>query len=216
MRKTSRNFIYIGQFGVRLDEAKDEVEDLMLIRSDDVTKKKFHDTTRLLKKHNVVFALLMHTTGDSYLAGHCLMKIQESSNQENTALIPKKAKSKDTEQLASYFRFTTTLLDLEASTVKEAISKQNYATDECFINSIYDFYHDNLLKADKKRNVITRASILQIIGKRRTSSKACPSRASLRSSSSTASHSMSSTSSARSCSSTTHQPETIITMSCSV
>ena len=56
-------------------------------------------------------------------------------------------------------------MDLEASTFKDAISKRNYAKDECFINSIYDFYHDNLLKADKKRNVINRASILKTIGK---------------------------------------------------
>ena len=54
---------------------------------------------------------------------------------------------------------------MEASTFTEALGKQNYAKDECFINSIYDFYHDRVLKTDKKRNVITRASILKTIGK---------------------------------------------------
>jgi hypothetical protein len=54
---------------------------------------------------------------------------------------------------------------MEASTFKEALGKQNYAKDECFINSIYDFYHDSVLKTDKKRNVITRANILKTIGK---------------------------------------------------
>ena len=54
---------------------------------------------------------------------------------------------------------------MEASTFKEALGKQNYAKDECFINSIYDFYHDSVLKTDKKRSVITRASILKTIGK---------------------------------------------------
>ena len=34
-----------------------------------------------------------------------------------------------------------------------------------FMNSIYDLYHDNLLKADGKRNAITRESILKTIGK---------------------------------------------------
>ncbi len=49
---------------------------------------------------------------------------------------------------------------MEATTFKEAISNQkNYAKDECFLNTIYDFYRDNLLKADEKRNAITRESI---------------------------------------------------------
>ena len=76
-----------------------------------------------------------------------------------------KAKNKDTEKLVAYYRFTTTELDMEATTFKEAISKQNYAKDECFLNTLYDFYRDKLLKADGKRNAITRESILKTICK---------------------------------------------------
>ena len=54
---------------------------------------------------------------------------------------------------------------MDATTFKDAISKGNYQKDECFINSIFDFYGDNLMRADKKRNVINRATILQTIGK---------------------------------------------------
>jgi len=175
--KYSKNLkqFYIGQFELRLDEADlsflRDVENQMLIRKDDATKKLFHDTTRLLKKHNVIFSNLMDTTGESYLAGLYLMNLKDASDQGNTAFIPKKAKSKDTEKLAAFYRFTTTELDLDASTFKEAISKKRYAKDECFINSIYDFYHDNLLRSDKKRNVITRASILKTIGKTEESVK---------------------------------------------
>ena len=93
------------------------------------------------------------------------MRISDSDNQGNTEFIPQKAKNKGTEKLAAFYRFTTTELDMEASTFKEALGKQNYAKDECFINSIYDFYHDSVLKTDKKRNVITRANILKTIGK---------------------------------------------------
>ena len=74
-------------------------------------------------------------------------------------------KNKDTEKLAAFYRYTTTELDLEFDTFKEAISKGNYRKDECFINSIYDFYGDNLMRADRKRNVINRATLLQTIGK---------------------------------------------------
>jgi hypothetical protein len=80
----------------------------MLIRKKSETAKQFYDTTRLLKKHNVAFAHLMDTTGDSYLAAIYLMKIRVAGDQENIAFIPKKAKSKDTEKLAAYYRFTIT------------------------------------------------------------------------------------------------------------
>ena len=64
---------YIGQFELKVDETdlkwlKDEVEDQMLIRNDELTRKTFYETTKFLSKHNVVFAHLMDTTGESYLA----------------------------------------------------------------------------------------------------------------------------------------------------
>ncbi len=119
---------------------KSEVEDLMLMRNDDATKRLFHDTA----------PYLMDTNGGSYLAGVYLMNIQETGDQENTAFIPTKAKSNDTEKLAAYYRFTTTQLDLGAPTSREVISKQNYAKDECLISSIYDLYHDNLFDSGQE------------------------------------------------------------------
>ena len=83
---------------------KNDVEDRMLIRKEPETAKDFYATTRLLKKHNVVFEHLMDTTGDSYLAAVSLMKIRAAGDQNITAFIPKKAKSKDTEKLAAYYR----------------------------------------------------------------------------------------------------------------
>ena len=37
--------------------------------------------------------------------------------------------------------------------------------NECWINTLYDFYGDNLLSQDKKRNVITRDIILETLGR---------------------------------------------------
>ena len=79
------------------------------------------------------------------------VKIKNSGSPDNAAFIPKEAKSKDTDKLAAYYRFTTTHLDLDASTLKEAISKQNYAKDECIVNRTDGFYRDSCSKADKKR-----------------------------------------------------------------
>ena len=102
-----------------------------------------------MRKENVIFANLMDSLGGSYLAAVYLTKVAPSHSQINTARQPKKAKKKDTDKIFAYYCFTTTELDLEASTFKEAISNQNYAKDECFISSVYDFYRDNLLRADE-------------------------------------------------------------------
>ena len=112
----------------------------MLIRKDEATAEDFKAVCKFMSKHNVVSAHLMDSTGESYLAGLYLMKINDTISQGNTESIPQKAKIKDTDKLAAYYRFTTTELDMEATTFKEASSKQNYAKDECFLNTLYDFF----------------------------------------------------------------------------
>ena len=114
---------------------------------------------------NAEFNEMMRTYGRSYLAAVYVMNVRPSHTQINTSFIPKKAKNKYGDKIATHHRFATTELDLEAHTFKDAIAKGNYVRDECFVNSIYDFYADDLLRADKKRNVITRTSILATIGK---------------------------------------------------
>ena len=48
-------------------------------------------------------------------------------------------------------------------TFMEAIRNKNHTENECWINSIYDFYKDTLL-SENKRKQITRATILNDIG----------------------------------------------------
>jgi len=52
---------------------------------------------------------------------------------------------------------------MNADTFKEAIENNNYTKNECWLNSISDFYGDNLL-SDKRRKHITRETILNDIG----------------------------------------------------
>ena len=65
----------------------------------------------------------MDSVGDSYLAALYIMNIFDSDTPGNKELIPKKARNKDTEKIATYYRFSSTELDLEASTFKDAIAK---------------------------------------------------------------------------------------------
>jgi hypothetical protein len=73
--------------------------------------------------------------------------------------------NKNTTKISIKNNYITTELDLSKDTFEEAIKNEKYVKNECFINSIYDFYGDNLLSSSKKRNVIDRARILSIIGK---------------------------------------------------
>ena len=96
-----------------------------------------------------------------------VMNLNNSNFSESKRLEfdPKRIKNKGGNQIAAYYRYSTTELDLSVDTFKEAIAKTHYVKDECFLDSIYDFYKDNLLSSNKQRNVITRASLLETIGK---------------------------------------------------
>ena len=165
---------YIGSFDLRLDGAEETflktVQNKMLRRSGTVPTPEGGDFKRLallLKSKNVVFAHLMNTTGDSYLEAMYVMNLADSNFEQSKRLEfdPKRIKNKSGNQVAAYYRYSTTELDLTVDTFKEAIAKTHYVKDECFLNSIYDFYKDNLLSTAKQRNVITRASLLETIGK---------------------------------------------------
>ena len=54
---------------------------------------------------------------------------------------------------------------MNKSTFREAIEKQHYRVNECWINCLYDHYRDTLLSTDKTRHLVSRAMILDIIGR---------------------------------------------------
>jgi len=63
------------------------------------------------------------------------------------------------------YRYCCNEIDVSKTTLKEAIEKNNYIKHECWINSLYDFYHDSLLSPDKQRYRITRESLLKLLNK---------------------------------------------------
>ena len=76
--------------------------------------------------------------------------------------IPKKSDGK----VAITFKYKTNKIDMTKETFKEAIAKQNYIKDECWINALYEVYGTTLLSSNKQqRYVITRAKILETIGR---------------------------------------------------
>ena len=145
---------FIGSFELTIDDIdhkwlKDEIEDRMLIRKEEATAQNFKAICKFMSKHNDIFAEMMDHFGDSYLAAVYSMKVRDVTG-DGSAFVPKYTKNKDTDKIAAYYRYTTTELDLDANTLKDAISKGNYQKDECFINSLFDFFGDTLMRADKK------------------------------------------------------------------
>ena len=63
------------------------------------------------------------------------------------------------------YKYCANFLDLSKDTFEEAIKKGNYTDSECWLNTLHDYYHDNLLSVDKKRCLITRERILELLGK---------------------------------------------------
>jgi hypothetical protein len=162
---------YIGTFDLRIDKLDldflKKVENQMMRRGGTAEGSDFKRLAQLLMSKNVAFSHLMDSTGKSYLEAIYVMDVFDSGFKDSNRVEfdPKKRKNKDTEKVAAYYRYTSTELDLSAGTFKEAIAKQNYVKNECFINSLYDFYRDSLLSTNKKRNVITRETILKDLRK---------------------------------------------------
>ena len=62
-------------------------------------------------------------------------------------------------------KYCSTQLDLGKRTSKEALQKSNHPVNECWVNGLYDNYKQALLRTEKKRNLITRATILVVLGR---------------------------------------------------
>mgnify|MGYP003347215631 CR=1 FL=1 len=116
--------------------------------------KEFKAVVDFMSSKNKIFNDMMDATGKAYLAAVYLMDLKDTGTID-TSFVPKKAKNKDTSKIGAYYKYTTTPMDLSKSTFEEAIQNHKYVQHECFINTLYDFYHDSLLSADKKKkNVI--------------------------------------------------------------
>ena len=125
------------------------VEHKMLIKKEESTREAFHDLCTFVRNRNPNFDDMMNQFGDSYLAAVYLMKFAVVDGGA-TEFDPKRVRNRDPDKVATFYRYTTTDVDLDAKTFKEAISKGNYTKNECFINSIYETYKDSrLMKADK-------------------------------------------------------------------
>jgi len=77
-------------------------------------------------------------------------------------------KAKRSDKVMIEYKYCSNKADLSRGTFKEAIAKKHYKQHECFLNAVYETYGSTLLSKLKLRNRITRADILELIGRTET------------------------------------------------
>ena len=111
------------------------------------------------------FKAFWENHGVSYVVGMYIKDWEEIDTSSIAAVNPLQQAFRNTEHISILNKYISTELDMSKTGNKEAIERNNYVQNECWINTLYDFYSDSLLSLDKKRNVITRSMILEVIGK---------------------------------------------------
>ena len=91
------------------------------------------------------------------------IKEAEEQKPTNRKYNPYKAPLKSTSNVSINYRYIHTNVEISKDTFAEAIKQEHYIENECWINSIYDFYKDSLLR-ENRRHRITRETILETIG----------------------------------------------------
>ncbi len=67
--------------------------------------------------------------------------------------------------MAIAFKYCSYQIDSTKQSFKEALHKGEHRASECWINTIYDNFQDKLLRPDKTKNVVTRETILEVLGR---------------------------------------------------
>ena len=80
-------------------------------------------------------------------------------------LDPKVARHQDAAKVAINFKYCHYKLDTTQPTFKDALAISSYRRNECWLNAIEENYGNNLMRAEKKKNIVNRQTILDLIGR---------------------------------------------------
>ena len=72
---------------------------------------------------------------------------------------------RDATNVSLYHKYIHTPIKTSEGTIQKAIKKSNYIENECWINSLTDFYSDTI-RNEKTRNRLTRDKIIELIGRK--------------------------------------------------
>ena len=115
-------------------------------------------------KNNDDLKFFFEHHGESYVSGVAIFSI-DNHGADYEKIDPLTSPSRNTEKVDKEYLYINTPVDMNKSTFRAAIEEQHYRVNECWINCLYDHYRDTLLSTEKTRNVVSRAMILEVIGR---------------------------------------------------
>ena len=92
-----------------------------------------------------------------------IMVLSYDKKPEIAGVAPLTTRKRSDDKLMIQYCYASNQIDVAQDTLEKAMKKDKYVKHDCWLNSVYDFYHDSLLKTDKKRSMITRETILQVL-----------------------------------------------------
>ena len=96
----------------------------------------------------------------------CIKLLSVERVDEETDFAPEKEKLKNTANLGMYNIYIQTPLDPELETFKAAIQVKHYKENECWFNTITDWYKDTLMgEKRREKNRLTKESMPKIMNK---------------------------------------------------
>ena len=93
-----------------------------------------------------------------YIAAVKILSIEEIEDGDGERE-QKKEKLKNAENVSMYHEYIETAFKPNASTIKEAIARNDYIENECWVNALVEHYKD----CPRKKNQLTREKILDVL-----------------------------------------------------
>ena len=133
-----------------------------IFRDEKPDTKTFHRLKLLLVTDDSFKADVGYAEG--YIA--CI-KVNYAERVDNAdAFKPQDEDLTNTVNVSMYHRYIQTTLDPQYETFKEAIKVEHYVKNECWFNTLTDYYKDTLMGDHKReKNKLTKEAILKIINK---------------------------------------------------
>ena len=125
--------------------------------------KNYYDTQllvniKIILGDDPIVEMLYNKHPEDYLSAVKILSIEEIGDGDGKRE-QKKEKLKNAENVSMYHEYIETVFKPNASTIKEAIARNDYIENECWVNALVEHYKD----CPRKKNQLTREKILDVL-----------------------------------------------------
>ena len=125
--------------------------------------KNYYDTQLLVNIKNIlgddpIVEMFYNKHPEDYISAVKILNIEEIEDGDGKRE-QKKEKLKNAENVSMYHEYIETVFKPNTSTIKEAIARNDYIENECWVNALVEHYKD----CPRKKNQLTREKILDVL-----------------------------------------------------